>query len=1155
MFAHQSTASREQRLAASELFTQIKYGDVREAASMAMGLLVSGRQLEVQHFGFQLLQTLVSAQWEKFSADEHIQLARLALSLFQQVGRDREGWAVRSKAALVLALVAKRQGPSMVQELLPQLLTIATESPTHTEMVCMVLRLEAEELTQYTDDLDADQKRELLAALLHSLDSVLPFLQKTLQDHFVEALAAQGRGDSAAAALHDGVVTAALEAVQAYVEWAPLGRVGASGLLSACAYFLSVPSHRMGACGMLRQVSARKQLQEDTSVYNSVMAATGEALMQAAGSLLSPGNASQLEYDGDSDEFGQYVCETMAGFGTSHLHTLAPDKKILFLQQMLAFTQHSYMLLAAKAMPFWTSLLTSSERSAARIEPLAPENSPIPLECVAVLMDLAGEQLRKGVHLVESDTDLPPFFDTFDDYREFCLEYRSSLGKIARLTACLLPEPALAAASRRLSSALGLCSVSGTSIEEQQSQFEAAVVFLDSVVTQVSAAHLSDAKAGTSAADKTGILRELQALLQQLLQARMSDPMLINWHCRALEAFARCVSAFPDLMPIIMQKVFDMFSYVQFEGDPQDVPPAHPPPGWKDAFSARHRVAGTMVAYAKAAGLSMRPHLTTIAARMEEMWAAHKLGTGERNVLCDAMLAASASGGPELRTQVVEWVLGSIRSVWVGAAWQQHLASSSAFLARFMPLRASQGTIEIEGRQPRWELFHHVHMVSRTVKRMPACSSLTSAESIPGSAGWHVLNGHLAWMLGPLLQMFRCLHSLYTPQAVAALSEVSTALEMGPREKALYLKNRAKAAAAAQSDEEVASTLAGSTPAGLRTWIRQMREELYQTLGTIASQISGFYQMTALLPAWQAALVGDLAVMPTQHLRMLIRHIIIPLVKACPPTHRNTWLLPILAPLLPHVLARLSADWTRVVANSGTQAAAAAVNGVHTSEAPVAAESEVIAERLLRELTAEHITLLTTLQDTGSGGIGAETPMVWLAREAPETALCAAVTATAALWWPDEMVGKAANFCRAVVAMGAQDARFGSLMEREMLRGAFAAVAASGVAQRADLLHLARDILALRLPLPPTPRQELLRLPSVNEDVVAGFEAAMMATRSDKDQRNLIKRLLFNSGVEDLQKSLGDWRPVMAVVNLAEPKMRVRHASVDEEGTLFHIQS
>lgn len=44
---------------------------------------------------------------------------------------------------------------------------------------------------------------------------------------------------------------------------------------------------------------------------------------------------------------------------------------------------------------------------------------------------------------------------------------------------------------------------------------------------------------------------------------------------------------------------------------------------------------------------------------MEEMWAAGKLETGERNVLCDAMLAASGSGGPELRTQVWNTPAGS----------------------------------------------------------------------------------------------------------------------------------------------------------------------------------------------------------------------------------------------------------------------------------------------------------------------------------------------------------------------------------------------------------------------------------------------------------------------------------------------------------------
>ena len=43
---------------------------------------------------------------------------------------------------------------------------------------CMVLRLEAEELTQYNEDLDADRKRDLLSALISGLDAALPFLHQ-----------------------------------------------------------------------------------------------------------------------------------------------------------------------------------------------------------------------------------------------------------------------------------------------------------------------------------------------------------------------------------------------------------------------------------------------------------------------------------------------------------------------------------------------------------------------------------------------------------------------------------------------------------------------------------------------------------------------------------------------------------------------------------------------------------------------------------------------------------------------------------------------------------------------------------------------------------------------------------------------------------------
>lgn len=65
------------------------------------------------------------------------------------------------------------------------------------------------------------------------------------------------------------------------------------------------------------------------------MAATGEALVQAASTVLTQQAQEQLSFEGDSDEFGQRLCETMAEFGSSHLHSLpSQDTKILFLQQV-----------------------------------------------------------------------------------------------------------------------------------------------------------------------------------------------------------------------------------------------------------------------------------------------------------------------------------------------------------------------------------------------------------------------------------------------------------------------------------------------------------------------------------------------------------------------------------------------------------------------------------------------------------------------------------------------------------------------------------------------------------------------------------------------------------------------------------------------------
>lgn len=76
--------------------------------------------------------------------------------------------------------------------------------------VCIVLRMMAEEVTQYRDDLEADNKRQLLSALTACVPQVLPFLEQSMEGHFRQAMAAAQQGQHQMSQLHAASVTAAL---------------------------------------------------------------------------------------------------------------------------------------------------------------------------------------------------------------------------------------------------------------------------------------------------------------------------------------------------------------------------------------------------------------------------------------------------------------------------------------------------------------------------------------------------------------------------------------------------------------------------------------------------------------------------------------------------------------------------------------------------------------------------------------------------------------------------------------------------------------------------------------------------------------------------------------------------------------------------------
>lgn len=86
------------------------------------------------------------------------------------------------------------------------------QSYTHdcSVQVCIVMRMMAEEVTQYRDDLEADSKRHLLSALTACVPQVLPFLEQSMEGNFGQAVAAAQQGQHQMSQLHAAVVTAAL---------------------------------------------------------------------------------------------------------------------------------------------------------------------------------------------------------------------------------------------------------------------------------------------------------------------------------------------------------------------------------------------------------------------------------------------------------------------------------------------------------------------------------------------------------------------------------------------------------------------------------------------------------------------------------------------------------------------------------------------------------------------------------------------------------------------------------------------------------------------------------------------------------------------------------------------------------------------------------
>lgn len=500
----------------------------------------------------------------------------------------------------------------------------------------------------------------------------------------------------------------------------------------------------------------------------------------------------------------------------------------------------------------------------------------------------------------------------------------------------------------------------------------------------------------------------------------------------------------------------------------------------------------------------------------------------------------------------------------------------------YMPVTAAG----LGGQGPRWRLFHEMQLMERAIRRLnsSALTDLHSAAGIPANP----LDGHIAWMAGPLLQIASCCHALYQPAARAALGPYVSGLDLSPGERAVLLGQFPSAAVMLASSDSDREPVSGSSAASLRNFLRGVREGGYQVLGAMMSQAPRFFLLEAEAQMF-AQLMQGVGSLELRQVRIFMRHIGLTMVKQCPAALRGRWLVPLMRGLVQPTMARLAEDWARLSSN-------AAASSPGSSEPAEQATEEVMREHVTREVTREVCALIQAVagatQLPGEPCNSSPTALEFLLAADPGTALACISGCCRVLEWRDsDSTHRALHVCRTSIQLW-QQARHASpqpewlpamqgIISGDLLRSCIMSLTViTNSNSLGEIFNLIRDVFN-RAPPSQTPetRAVLLALPKMNDQasatrerermltgakqpgpppqLVMEFEREMRERASERDQRATLKRLLLGAdgGLGALQAITNAASIKSSTAKVSNPRARkpkIQSLQDDEEVQWIH---
>ncbi|XP_019423263.1 PREDICTED: protein HASTY 1 [Lupinus angustifolius] len=1170
-------SSSDARNAAVSFLDSIKAGDIRILASTSFLLVKRNWSSEIRLHAFKMLQHLVRLRWEELSPAERMNFANLSIDLMSEIADPCENWTLKSQTAALVAEIVRREGPNLWQELLQSLVSLSSKGPVQAELVSMMLRWLPEDITVHNEDLEGDRRRLLLRGLTQSLPEILPLLYTLLERHFGAALSEAGREQMDTAKLHAAAVTATLNAINAYAEWAPLPDLAKSGIINGCGFLLSAPDFRLHACEFFKLVSPRRRPADaSVSEFDQAMSSIFQILMNISREFLYKSGSSPGSIDEGECEFAEYICESMVSLGSYNLQSIAGDNTslLLYLEQMLGFFQHFKFAIHFQSANFWLVLMRdltskskisthsaadssavsssgSGEVENAKKKALSFVNDDF---CGAILDTSFLRMLKREKILPETALSLGVLELWSDKVEGNFGQYRSRLLELIRFVSSYKPLIAAAKVSEKINAIMKSLLLS-PALSQDLAVLESMQLALENVVSAIFDGSNDFAKANTEV--QLALCRAFEGLLQQFISLKWTDPALVEVLGRYLDAMGPFLKYFPDAVGSVINKLFELLT---------SLPLIIKDTLTLNARHARLQICTSFIRIAKAAGKSVLPHMKGIADTMACLQREGRLHQGEHNILGEAFLVMGSAAGIQQQQEVLVWLLEPLSQQWTQLEWQDKYLSDPQGLVRL----CSETTFK-------WSIFHTVTFFERALKRSGLKKANWNSEnnSTPDSTPLNPMASHISWMLTPLLKLLRAVHSLWSPSVNQALpGEVKAAMTLSDVERFSLLgegnyPKLPKSSLTFTDGSNIDMTKEGyaePNESDIRNWLKGIRDSGYNVLGLSTTVGDSFFKYLDVHSV-AVALMENIQSMDFRHMRLIVHSILIPLVKSCPFDMWEIWLEKLLHPLFVHSQKVLNHAWSSLL-----QDGRAKVPDVHDILSGSDLKVEVMEDKLLRDLTREVCLLLSVIASPPlnpgipsvdqSGHVNrldmsslksldtfASSSMIGFILKRESLALPTLHICVEVFTWTDgEAVTKISSYCSALVALSiaTNHMELVEFVSRDLFTAIIQGLALeSNAIISADLVGLCREIFVYLCDRHPAPRQVLLSLPSITPHDLHAFEESLTKTSSPKEQKQLMKSLLILATGNKL-KALAAQKSVNVITNVSGT-VRSRSAVNDSE--------